>query len=152
MFAPGRLERFLSYLTGWLTSIGWTSGIVSISSLLAVITEGMIELHYPDYTPENWHTTLLIIAFVVLAISFNIGLATWLPFFEAVMALISIGGIFAVCSVLLLLLPTNNPHDAFLQFTNNTDWTSDGAAFMTTLLFLILSLLGFDCPAHMCMY
>jgi amino acid transporter len=151
MFAPKSCERYLSFETGWLISIGWASGPVSIASLWALCIQGLIALHDPGYTPENWHSTLLIIALLVFASLFNTCFARWLPYFEAGMALVSIGGIFIVCLVLLLLLPRNNPHDAFMQFTNNTDWNSVGTAFMIKLLFPILAILGFDCTVHMCM-
>jgi choline transport protein len=149
MFAPKNCERYLSFETGWLISFGWTSGIVSIAFLWATCVQGLIALHHPEYTAENWHITLLIIALLVFANLFNTCFARWLPYFEAAMALVSIGGIIIVCSVLLILLPRNNPHDAFMQFTNNTDWNSVGTAFMIKLLFLILAILGFDCPVHM---
>jgi hypothetical protein len=151
MFAPKSCERYLSFETGWLISIGWTSGIVSIASLWTLCIQGLITLHDPEYVAKNWHSTLFIVALLLFANLFNVCFARWLPYFEAGMALVSIGGIFIVCLVLLLLLPRNNPHDAFMQFTNNTDWDSVGTAFMIKLLFLILAILGFDCTVHMCM-
>jgi amino acid transporter len=149
MFAPKSCERYLSFETGWLESFGWTSGVVSIASLWALCIQGLIALHNPAYAPEDWHNTLLIVALLVFAYLFNIFLAKWLPFFEAFMAMVSTGGIFVISLVLLLLLPRNNPHDAFFQFANNTDWNSVGTALMIALLPLILSILGFDCTVHM---
>lgn len=151
MFAPKSCERYLSFETGWLISIGWTSGVVSIAFLLTLCIQGLIAFHNPAYTPKDWHNTLFIVALLVFTYLFNICLAKWLPFFEAFMAVVSIGGIFIVCLVLWLLLPTNNPRNAFLQFANNTGWDSVGTAFMIALLPLILAILGFDCAVHMCM-
>lgn len=151
MFAPKSCERYLSFETGWLISFGWTSGVVSIASLWTLCIQGLIALHNPAYAPEEWHNTLLIVALLVFAYLFNSCFAKWLPFFEAFVAAVSIGGIFIVCLVLWLLLPRNNPRDAFFQFANNTDWESIGTAFMVALLPLILAMLGFDCAVHMCM-
>jgi amino acid transporter len=151
MFAPKSCERYLSFETGWLISSGWTSGLVSIASLWTLCIQGLITLHNPTYAPEDWHNTLFIVALLVFAYLFNSCFAKWLPFFEACVAVVSIGGIIIVCLVVWLLLPRNNPRDAFFQFENNTGWNSVGTAFMISLLYLILALLGFDCAVHMCM-
>ncbi|OQO11771.1 hypothetical protein B0A48_03498 [Cryoendolithus antarcticus] len=148
-FAPASIQRYLSYMTGWLCFTGWQSAITAIGFLVAGIIQGLIVLNNENYVPERWHATLLIIAVVAFCVVVNIFVARRLPLVEGVLAICHFAGIFIVIIVLWTLAPRNNAHDAFLKFSNNGGWSSDGLSFMVGLLPLTLCLLGFDSQVHM---
>lgn len=143
------MQRYLSYIVGWLTFTGWQSAITAIGSLVAGAIQGLIALHNPDYGWERWHTTLMTIAVVFFCVLINIYVAKRLPLVESFLAFIHFGGLFIVIVVLWTLSPRNNAHDAFLEFSNNGGYASDGVSFMVGLLPLTLCLLGFDSQVHM---
>ena len=148
-FAPVRVERFLSYVVGWLTFTGWQSAITAIGSIVAGAIQGLIALKNPDYGWERWHTTLLTIAVVSFCVFINVFVARRLPLVESFLALVHFAGLFIVIIVLWTLAPRNNTHDAFLQFSNMGGYPTDGLSFMVGLLPLTLCLLGFDSQVHM---
>lgn len=148
-FAPAPVQKFLSYIVGWLTFTGWQSAITAIGAIVAATIQGLIALKNPDYVWERWHTTLLTIAVVAFCVFVNIFVARRLPLVEGFLALVHFAGLFIVIIVLWTLAPRNNAHDAFLQFSNNGGYASDGVSFMVGILPLTLCLLGFDSQVHM---
>jgi amino acid transporter len=148
-FAPPNVQKFLSYIVGWLTFTGWQSAITAIGSIVAGTIQGLIALKNPDYVWERWHTTLLTIAVVAFCVFINIFVARRLPLVEGFLALVHFAGLFIVIIVLWTLAPRNNAHDAFFQFSNNGGYASDGVSFMVGILPLTLCLLGFDSQVHM---
>lgn len=109
-------------------------------------------MNNPNYIPERWHVTLMIIAVVAFCVFINVFVARRLPLVEGCLAILHFAGIFVVIIVLWVLAPRNNAHDAFLQLTNNGGWSSNGLSMMVGLLPLTLCLLGFDSQVHMCTF
>lgn len=116
---------------------------------MAGAIQGLIALKNPDYGWERWHSTLLTIAVVTFCVFINVFVARRLPLVESFLALVHFAGLFIVIIVLWTLAPRNNAHDAFLQFSNEGGYASDGVSFMVGLLPLTLCLLGFDSQVHM---
>ncbi|KAH2129280.1 hypothetical protein KXW66_008567 [Aspergillus fumigatus] len=56
-FAPRRAQKFLSYITGWLSATGWQCAIVSIAFLAGTIIQGLVVLNDPTYEFQRWHGT-----------------------------------------------------------------------------------------------
>lgn len=140
----------MSYLTGWLCFTGWQSGLTAICFISGTIIQGLIVLNNPTYVFEAWHGTLLTIAVCAFAIIFNTVIASKLPLVEGSIVILHIGGLFVVIIVLWTLAPRHTAYDAFLQFTNNGGWSSQGTSFFVGLYPLVVSLIGFDSVVHMC--
>ncbi|KAF3480908.1 uncharacterized protein GIQ15_06255 [Arthroderma uncinatum] len=66
-FAPESLQRTLSYITGWTSTIAWQAGNASGVFLVATIIQVLISLHNVEYTFPQWHTTLLAMMAVLVA-------------------------------------------------------------------------------------
>lgn len=168
-FAPRGCQKYLSYLTGmldtiglfttvetltdflgWMSFTGWQGAIVAIALWCGTIVQGLLVLNYPAYTFELWHGTLLTIAFAIFSILFNTFFASKLPLVEVVILVIHILGLFAIITPLLVLAPKSGAKAVFTEFTIGEGWTSTGTAFMIGLLTPMISMLGFDCIVHMC--
>jgi amino acid transporter len=48
-FAPKRHQRFLSFLTGWLSVLGWQTSLVGTAYTAALAIQGLIALNTVDY-------------------------------------------------------------------------------------------------------
>ena len=61
-FSPRKYQKLLSYISGWLTAIGWQMYLASVCYLVGTIIQGLIALNTPSYVFERWQGTLLSIA------------------------------------------------------------------------------------------
>ena len=148
VLAPRCCHKYLSYMTGWLCTTAWQTGISSASFLAGTIVQGLFILNLPDYVSRRWHGSLLVIAVAAVAISFNTVLAKKLPLFEGILVILHILGI-AIVIPLWVLSPIRRGGDALTLFYNGSGWSSVGLATMVGLLPVALSLLGLDCSVHM---
>ncbi|KAH2040095.1 hypothetical protein KXW85_008568 [Aspergillus fumigatus] len=89
-FAPRRAQKFLSYITGWLSATGWQCAIVSIAFLAGTIIQGLVVLNDPTYEFQRWHGTLLVVAITTFSILFNTFLAKNLPMVEGLILIIHV--------------------------------------------------------------
>ncbi|KAB5555054.1 amino acid permease [Coniochaeta sp. 2T2.1] len=148
-FAPQGWQRFVSYIVGWISVLGWQTGLASLAFLVGTMIQGLIVLNNPDYIPQGWHGTLLVIAVTAFCIIFNTFLAKRLPMVEGMVLIIHILGFFAVLIPLWVLAPRASPSDVFSTFLNLGGWSSTGLAFMVGLLSPVYTLIGADSAVHM---
>ncbi|KAL8849424.1 MAG: hypothetical protein Q9221_005596 [Calogaya cf. arnoldii] len=147
-FAPPRVQKFLSFLTGWLSTLAWQTGIASGSYLTASQIQGLMLLNDPSYTFERWHGTLLIVAVATLAICLNIFLAKQLPRIEILMLVLHFVGFFAILLPLWVVAPKTPAKVVFTDFQNNGGWPNTGLSVLIGLTGPVYSLLASDCAVH----
>jgi amino acid transporter len=111
--------------------------------------QGLLILNNPNYVPERWQGTLLVIAITAFCIIFNTFLAKRLPMVEGMVLIIHIVGFFAVLIPLWILAPRNSAQEVFTEFQNLGGWSTTGLAFMVGLLSPIYTLIGADSAVHM---
>jgi choline transport protein len=111
--------------------------------------QGLLILNNPNYIPERWQGTLLVIAITAFCIIFNTFLAKKLPMVEGMVLIIHIVGFFAVLIPLWILAPRNPAELVFTEFLNLGGWSTTGVAFMVGLLSPIYTLIGADSAVHM---
>ncbi|GFF26137.1 choline transport protein [Aspergillus udagawae] len=148
-FAPRTGQKFLSYITGWLTATGWQCAIVSIAFLAGTIIQGLVVLNDPTYEFQRWHGTLLVVAITTFSILFNTFLAKNLPMVEGLILIVHVVGVFAIIIPLWVLAPRNSAKAVFTEFNNAGGWNSDGTATLVGLSTTITSMIGYDCSVHM---
>lgn len=92
-FAPPSQQKFLSYVVGWLSALGWQAvvagGCYSTSSLMLQL----VSFNNPSYVPQNWHVTLMMIGVAGLATAFNTFGAKQLPLLEGIALFIHVFGV-----------------------------------------------------------
>ncbi|KAK5163867.1 uncharacterized protein LTR77_010261 [Saxophila tyrrhenica] len=148
-FAPRRYQKLLSYLSGWLTAIGWQMYLASVCFLVGTIVQGLIALNTPDYIYERWHGTLLSIAVTFFCIPFVTFFASRLPWVEAGLLVIHIVGFFAIVGTLWGTTTPSNARAVLLQFYNGGNWPTTGLSSMIGLIAPMAVLVGYDCSVHM---
>jgi amino acid transporter len=117
--------------------------------LVGTMIQGLIALNNPDYMPEGWQGTLLVIAVTAFCIIFNTFLAKRLPMVEGLVLIIHILGFFAVLIPLWVLAPRASASDVFTTFLNLGGWSTTGLAFFVGLLSPVYTLIGADSAVHM---
>ncbi|EAS33164.3 GABA permease [Coccidioides immitis RS] len=149
MLAPPRWSKFLSYMTGWVTVLGWQASIASTCSLTSGLIQGLIALTQPDYTPQNWHGTLLLWAVVLFCVFINTVISRLLPKIEGLILILHILGFFAVLIPLVKLSEKADPEVIFTVFKNDGGWSSNGLSFLVGLTGNAFAFLGLDGAYHM---
>jgi choline transport protein len=72
-FAPKKWQKPLSYITGWMSALGWVTGCPATAQLTASLIQGIIYQRYPDVDFGHlWQFALLVMLIILLAGSFNI--------------------------------------------------------------------------------
>jgi choline transport protein len=117
-FAPPSLQKFLSYIVGWLCVLGWQVGNVAIGFLAANQISALMILNNESYVPQRWHVTLILIALVTFCQVFNTFFAHRLPLVEGVALVLHIAGFFGILITLWVL---GTPSEAKVVFTTFTD-------------------------------
>lgn len=143
------MQKFLSYLVGWISVLGWQTGLASITFIAGTLIQGLIVLNVESYVFERWHGTLLVIAIVAFAVLFNTLLAKRLPMIEGMVLILHLAGFFGVLIPLWVLAPRNSAAAVFTQFENLGGWSTQGLSFMVGLLTSVYGLLGADSAIHM---
>ncbi|KZN93598.1 putative amino-acid permease [Penicillium chrysogenum] len=154
-FAWPRCQRFLSYLTGWLSVLGWQAAFASICYLCGTLIQGLLVFNYSDpsgwvYGFERWHGTLLTIAIAAVGTLVN----TWgykiLPPLEGLILALHLFGFVVVVVLMWAMSPGKASGDAvWKEFTNSGEWPSMGLACLVGQLTPIFSWTGPDAATHM---
>ncbi|KAH8660815.1 amino acid transporter-like protein [Tricladium varicosporioides] len=149
MLAPISCQKVLSYITGWLTVIGWQAAVASSLYITGTLIQGMIQLCVPDYTPKLWQGTLLFYSILLLCIFINTIIGTTLPKIEATLLIVWFLGIFACFVPLIWLAPHATPRDVFTTFLNEGGWDSKTLSFFIGLSGNAFAFTGADSAYHM---
>lgn len=104
-----------------------------------------------DYVPERWHTSLIMIAVMIIPITCNLWFRKVLTPFEATGGILHIG-LFIVYVAVLIAMGTRSSSD-FVFKTLTTDvsgWGNPGVSWGLGLLSMTFSVTGADSVLHMC--
>ncbi|KAL4816103.1 amino acid/polyamine transporter I [Aspergillus spinulosporus] len=149
MLAPRSCVKFLSYISGWLTVIGWQATFATACYLTGTMIQGVSVLTHPEYTPSYWHPTMYYWAVVAFAVGINIVGRSVLPRLEGLILVVHILGFFAVIIPLVSLAEITSAKDVFAQFVNEGGWSSDGLSFFVGLIGCVFAFAGGDAAVHM---
>ncbi|KAI2602617.1 amino acid transporter [Hypoxylon sp. NC1633] len=149
MLAPTSSRKFLSYLIGWLTVIGWQAAVAGLGFLSAALIQGVAVMGSPEYAPAPWQTTLLLWACITFAVFFNTIISSALPKVEGLVLILHILGFFAILVPLVYLAPHGSAEDVFTTFMNGGGWQTQGLSFMLGMIAAVFNFLGADGTVHM---
>lgn len=149
MLAPKSSQNVLSYITGWLTVLGWQALSASAALLTATSIQGVVILACPTYNPKNWHGTLMAWAVAICALGINALVSTILAKMEALILILHIVGFVAIMVPLIYLAPHSSPQQVFTVFENAGEWATQGLSFFVGLTGLVFAFIGTDGAIHM---
>ncbi|KAG8625586.1 hypothetical protein KVT40_005987 [Elsinoe batatas] len=148
-FAPPSMQRYLSYVVGWLCTLGWQVGLASVCYASALQIQALIAVHDETYALPGWQAALIAIAFNAGAIFFNTVLVKHLPIFEASMLVVFALGFVAYVVVFWALSPLNSASYVFTSIQDNNGWGNAGLAVLIGILSPISSLTSADSSCHL---
>lgn len=147
-FAAPSVQKFISYMTGWLCVLGWQAGSAAGCYLAGTEIQALIILNNPTYVPERWHGSLLAIALVCVSLFINTILAKILPTIQATILVLHVCGFIAILVPLWVLSPHAPADQVFTHFNDGGDWRSMGLATLVGILSPTVSLIGPDAAVH----
>jgi hypothetical protein len=161
MLAPEKYSVFLSWITGWVSTIGWNANSAAGVYFGATMIQGLLVLNNDTYDPQRWQGTLLMWAALILVIYVNTIGARILPKIEGYLKasllmeliltsyrfilIIHTLGFFAVLIPLVYLSPHSTAKEVFSTFIDPAEtsgYTSAGLAFMVGLISANLPFVG----------
>ncbi|KAF4212021.1 hypothetical protein CNMCM8980_010008 [Aspergillus fumigatiaffinis] len=149
MLAPPRHMKFLSYMTGWVTVIGWQAAFASSSFLAGTQIQGAVRLGHELYQAKPWHGTLLMWAAVLLALGINVVGGKLLPRLETVILVVHLLGFFAIIIPMTYMADHKSSHDVFLEFVNSGGFPSQGLSWFVGMTGCVFAFAGGDAAVHM---
>ncbi|PGH26560.1 serine/threonine protein kinase [Polytolypa hystricis UAMH7299] len=147
-FAGESWQKFMSYITGWISVLGWQAAFASICFLCGTLIQGLLILNESSYVPERWHGTFLTAAIAFVGTFVNTYLAGHLPSLEGLILIIHIFGFFATMIPLWVMADRTPTEKVFTEFVNAGGWPSLGVACLVGQLTPIFSFLGPDAATH----
>ncbi|EED16412.1 amino acid transporter, putative [Talaromyces stipitatus ATCC 10500] len=149
MLAPKSTSKFSSYVTGWLTVVGWQASYAATCYISGVMIQGIIILMHPDYIPHAWHTTLLSWAIVAFSVMINVVGGSLLPRFEGLILVIHVLGFFAVLIPLVYMADHNSAQYVFTTWQNSGEWPTQTLSTFVGMIGTVFSFAGGDAAVHM---
>ncbi|KAF2268657.1 amino acid transporter [Lojkania enalia] len=150
LLAPRSTRKFFSYITGWLTVIGWIAALTAVSFFVADLILHLVTLNDGTFGRAAWQGTLLVWASLTVGVAINIFISGALPSIEVVVLIIHILGFFGILIPLVYLTPTHNSaKQVFTTFNDIGGWNSKGLAFFIGLQGNALAFVGTDSAVHM---
>lgn len=140
----------MSYIVGWLSLLGWVTGCPSAAQLTSTLVQGLILLKNENANVTTlWQTTLFIMIFLIVAVAFNIFLASKLPLAEGIFLIVHIFGYFAFLIVLWTMSDHAPASQVFATFSDGGGWGNVGLSCLVGITTPLWCFLGPDAGAHM---
>ncbi|CRG91109.1 Choline transport protein [Talaromyces islandicus] len=150
MLASPRASKFSSYVTGWLTVVGWQATFATACFLSGTMIQGLITLSNADYVPHPWHSTLLYWSVVAFGVVVNtVGGSSLLAKFEGLILVLHVIGFFAVLIPLVYMADHGSAKDVFATWANEGGWETQGVSFFVGLIGIVFAFAGGDAAVHM---
>ncbi|KAF2127533.1 amino acid transporter [Dothidotthia symphoricarpi CBS 119687] len=149
-FAPAA-PRFWGLLQGWITTAAWCFACGGPPSILANIITSLAVFNYENYAPERWHTSLIMIAIMIIPFMFNLWFRKLLDAFEMTGGILHITLFIVVIVILVVFGPRNDAAFVFKTLTSDVSgWNNSGVSWGLGLLSMTFSVTGADSVLHMC--
>ncbi|KAK2766787.1 hypothetical protein FQN54_006101 [Arachnomyces sp. PD_36] len=148
-FAPENLQRGLSYLTGWTSTLAWQAGNAQGVFLVGTIIQIIISLYDDLYTFPQWHTTLLAMAAVGIAFVGNTFGSKYLHLWQNVVFTVHILAYLGFLIPIWVNAPRASSSQVWSEFTFSGGWPNAGLAVLVGQQTGIFAQIGVDTAAHM---
>lgn len=149
LLAPKRQAKFLSWLTGWLSTLGWQAAASTGTYLGGTIIQSLLVLNDSTYAPTRWQATLLLFAVLALTMFVNTILIKLFPTFEAFILVIHVLGFFLVMIPIVSLAPISSNAFVWTEFTNYSGYPSGGLSWLIGQSTTAVLFIGYDGACHM---
>lgn len=143
--APKRHRRFVTWMQGWITWFAWVSGLAGLVNVAANVTTSLVQASYPDYVLQNWHTVLVMYAYLLVLCLLGMYGFWLIPWIEFLAGLLHIALWVVFACVLLVLAPRHSAEFVFFEKSNMSGWDSDFVSFNLGIILITWGFIGNDC-------
>ncbi|KAJ5566055.1 hypothetical protein N7535_007693 [Penicillium sp. DV-2018c] len=134
--------------TGWVTWFAWVSTLAGVANTTATMIQGLASANYPDYEPESWHITLIIIGMLSVEALMNMYTFWLIPWLEMLAGILHICLLIVFLVVFTALGPRHTPEYVFAHTESASGWAKF-PAWNIGLLTPVWGFVGFDGAVHM---
>ncbi|KAJ5860478.1 amino acid/polyamine transporter I [Penicillium soppii] len=149
MLAPNSCMKFLSYITGWVTVIGWQAGLASSAYLAGSMIQGVAILAHKNYDSKAWQGTLIMWACLLVALAINLAGGKIFPRLEQGILVLHILGCLAIIMPLVCLADHRSNQEVFQEFLNSGEFPTQGLSWFVGVSGCAFSFAGGDAVVHM---
>ncbi|KAF2245290.1 amino acid transporter [Trematosphaeria pertusa] len=143
-------NRFWGLLQGWITTAAWCFACAGPPSILANMITSLAIFNNKTYEPQRWHTSLIMIATMVLAFVFNLRFRNLLDAFEITGGVLHFVLFVVIIAVIAALNPRSSSDFVFKTLTSDVSgWSNPGVSWGLGLLTVTFSVSGYDSVLHM---
>lgn len=139
-FAPPGCQKFMSYATGWMSTLGWLASTASSAFICTTLIQSLAAVKDTDYTFSNWAYTLVTLLFLILTIFFNTLGASSLPMIETISLVGHLAGFCVIIIPVFVMAPKNSGKEVFTSFTTDSGWDIGTACLITQIPVLYCNL------------
>lgn len=148
-FAP-KWPEFFGLIQGWITVFAWIANVSSALVLLSNTTQGIIGFHYPGYTSERWHATLMMWAFIIFSIVCNLFLRKILNGLETLGGICHVVFFVVIITIMTTLGRRSDPSWVFKTLVKDASgWGNAGICFNLGVLLNVYPITSSDGVLHM---
>lgn len=125
-----------------MTWFGWISLFAGIIDITAVGLQALAGLNNPNYVPETWHITMIMLAMLLIIGLMNM-YAFWLiPWIELIAGVLHICLFVVFIVVFVTIGHRNSAHDIFIESEVSSGWTNTFVSWNVGLLSCAWSFTG----------
>ncbi|GAB7366367.1 hypothetical protein MBLNU230_g8165t2 [Neophaeotheca triangularis] len=143
-FAHPRLQKWLSYLTGWITTMAWQAGNAIGVFLTGTLVQVIVLVNNSSYAFPAWHGSLLVMSNIVFTVAANIYLSRYIPRVQTLFFVFHVLAFFCFFIPILVYAPKASARQVFTEFENTGGWSSMGFAVLAGQLSAIYMMCGTD--------
>ncbi|ROW11623.1 hypothetical protein VMCG_01295 [Cytospora schulzeri] len=147
-FAPVSNRRFLTWIQGWVTWIGYIATLAGCLNQTTAMVEGLVQLRNTEYQMIGWHTTLITVGTLLFLTLVNMYAFPLVPWFELLSGFLNLG-LFVVYIAVLFAMSPRNTGAIFLEEDVSSGWDSYFPAVNIGALSNIFLFVGFESVIHM---
>ncbi|OQO05736.1 hypothetical protein B0A48_09830 [Cryoendolithus antarcticus] len=148
-FAPENCQRFLSYISGWSSSIAWQSGNAVGIFIVGSLIQTIISVNDESYGFAPWQCTLLAFAAMLLAYIGSVYGHKYLPRWQNPVFFLRILCYLAYIIPIWVLAPRATHSQVWREFSNEGGWSSMTLTLLVGQLTGISQQVGVDGSVHM---
>jgi choline transport protein len=117
-----------------VTWFAWVSLLAGVSNTSAAMIQELIGLNYPNYVPQRWHLTFLIIIMLIVESLMNMYTFWVIPWIELLAGILH-GTLFIIFVVVLVALaPRHSTKFVFFGRTSASGWNNSFVSWNLGLL------------------
>lgn len=143
-FAPDRYQKFLSCLTGWISTVAWQAGNAMGIFLTESLVQTIILINNENYGFPAYQGCLLALGVLAICYVANVYGAKTLHYWQNAFFLLHILAYFAYIIPIWVNAPAATHHQVWSEFENDGGWSNMALAILVGQLTGISEQVGID--------